>query len=173
MTVDLGLVKLQYEILNVSIEDLAAALDMSPKFFLEEIKGLGWKRMWEDEDEPHIEIDEDEDRFTIETEAYIEKTRKRLMAYSLAKEIYLSQKYLELESGIINKAASVLSTLDVTDPQNLPVESIRKLATLYKDMTKSQVAANATSSISLGTDDQGLPTLIVRDLSGKKTNEKK
>lgn len=161
---DLDLLRLQYEILNIPLAVIAKRTDL-PLYLLEkEAADAGWKVLWPGEDEAPLEFEEGEDRFSIAADAYIERAKKRLIVFSLAKEALLSSRYLELEYSILNKAQAMLDTME---GPAISVTAIRSLASLYKDMSKVNISAganNATAEI----DGTAVPTLIVRDLSGQK-----
>ena len=158
--IDVQLLKLQYEVLNVSAEAIAHATGLPVDVIEAEIARKGWTRMWPDEDEPALLAAEGEDAFKLQSDAFIEKTRKRLFAYSLAKEILLATRYLELEAGIIAKANECLMYID---PQS-GASAVKALSALWKDMAKSAAAASA---FSIGQDESGMPTVIIKDLSGR------
>ena len=160
MAIDVQLLKLQYEILNVSAESIAHSTGLPLSAIQEEITAKGWTRMWPDEDEPTLEIAEGEDEFKLSSDRFVEKTRKRLHAYSLAKEVLLATRYLELEAGLISKANQCL----VHIAPEVGVAAVKTLSSLWKDMQKS---ASANSSFTLGQDEMGLPTVVVKDLSGR------
>ena len=156
MAIDVQLLKLQYEILNVSAESIAHSTGLPLEAVQDEITSKQWTRMWPDEDEPTLEIAEGEDQFKLSSDRYIEKTRKRLYAYSLAKEVLLATRYLELEAGLISKANECLTTIDPA----IGVGAVKALSSLWKDMQKSGGAATTFNA-----DDLGLPTVVIKDLS--------
>lgn len=158
--IDVQLLQLQYEILNVSIESLARSADLPVALLEREVEKAKWTRLWPDEDEPTVEIAEGEDAFTISSDRYIEKLRKRLTAYSLAKEILLTSRYLALEAGIIDKANEALLSIDSTT-----TSGIKALSSVFRDMSKGMSAGSLSLQQSL--DDKGLPTVIIKDLSGR------
>ena len=160
MAIDVQLLRLQYEILNVSAESIAKTTGLPLSAIQDEITLNQWTRMWPDENEPTLEIAEGEDVFKLSSDRYVEKTRKRLYAYALAKEVLLATRYLELEAGLINKANECLTSIDPVTG----VSAVKMLSSLWKDMQKS-AAANA--SMSFGMDESGLPTVVVKDLSGR------
>ena len=162
----LELMRLQYEILNISLADLARTAQVPIVLLEREAKQSGWKQLWPDSDEAALQFEEGEDKFSIASDAYIEKTRKRLTAFSLAKETALSMKYLELESAIIDKAQEVLDNIPIGQAS----ASVAKvLASLYRDMSKNLISAGASNNSTLDIDGGGIPTLLVRDLSGQKS----
>ena len=158
--IDVQLLKLQYEVLNVSAESIATATGLPVDVIEDEIARKGWTRMWPDEDEPALLTAEGEDAFKLQSDAYIEKTRKRLFAYSLAKEILLATRYLELEAGIISKANECLMFID----PHSGASAVKALSALWKDMQKSAAAASA---FSIGQDESGMPMVVIKDLSGR------
>lgn len=162
----LELMRLQYEILNVPLATLAKAAQVPLRLLEQEASQFGWKQLWPDSDDVVLEFEEGEDRFSISSDAYIEKAKKRLTAFSLARETALSMRYLELEASIIDKAQEVLDNIPVGQAS----ASVAKvLASLYRDMSKNLISAGANNSSTLDIDGGGIPTLIVRDLSGQKS----
>lgn len=164
---DLGLIKLQYEILNKSVKQIADETGMPENLIEKEIKDAGWKQWWpEDVDQRLLakqteDIGEDE-VLALQSEQFIDRAKRRLAAYTLAKEIYLAQKYLKLESALIDKAHTILETLQDGDSR-----SAKELSALYKDMT-SKSPMGALASFSFGEDEGGIPVVTIRDLSGRK-----
>jgi hypothetical protein len=162
MAIDIELLKLQYEILNVSVSSISRTTGIPEDLILREIERGKWTPLWPDEDEPKLQVEEDEDLFTVSTNQYIDKTRRRLQAYSLAKEILLATRYLELESSLIKKATE---SLDTIDPSVTATSALKTLSSLYRDLVKNGLSSG--TSLSLQTDEQGLPTVIIKDLSGR------
>lgn len=160
MAIDIELLRLQYEILNVSADAIARQTGFPLDLIENEIKRSNWTPLWPDDDEPQLTYEEDEDVFTVSTDRYIDKTRKRLVAYSLAKEVLLATRYLELESSLIKKACETTELLDASSPA-----ALKTLSALYRDLAKNGVSAG--TSLQMGTDESGLPTVIVKDLSGQ------
>ncbi len=158
MAIDIELLRLQYEILGATAGDLARSTNMPVDLIQREIEKHGWKPLWPDDDAP-LALEEDEDLFTVTSNNYIDKTRKRLQAYALAKEVLLASRYLELESNIVKKACEAISLLDPA-----LVSSIKTLSSIFKDLAKDGVGKTA---LSVGTDEAGLPTVIIKDLSGR------
>jgi hypothetical protein len=168
--IDTELLKLQYEILNFSAEDIAKQTGMPISIIEAEIKNQGWKQWWPDdtpftEENPEDELDPRE-VFALQSEQYIDKAKRRLAVYTLAKEIHLAQKYLALESSLVKKATDIVEGISDAD-----AEAAGKMATLYKNMTTKNPMA-ALQSISFGEDEGGIPTVIVRNLTGSRTGLK-
>lgn len=167
------LMKLQYEILNTPFSQLAVMSGISEDMIKDEATKAGWKQHWPDEpaaiipaainnvDDPDQPVD---DYFMSSTADCIDKCRRRLQIYTLAKDSLLAMKYLELEFDIVSKASELIT--EVHDNKKLTASDLKCLSSLYKDMSSN---TNLTSSsVSLGIDDSGLPTLVFKDLSGKK-----
>jgi hypothetical protein len=166
---DLPVLRLQYEILNISAAQMAKETDIPESLIQETIEEEGWQQWWPEE--PPVEIFKkqaaqaslvdddlsDSDLLSQQSEDYIDRSRKRLQVYQLAKEIYLATKYLQLESALIGKAHEILEQCETLD-----ATAIKQLSALYKDMKHHGV----NSLLQAAVDDSGLPSLIVRDLSG-------
>ena len=160
--IDISLLRLQYEILNAPVEQLAQEAGCSPKMIRMEIENGNWKQLLPDLP-PVVDPLEDPDAsecsaFETETNAFIENNRRRLKAYSLAKELMLASRYLALEISIIDKATALVDSVQTAAEAKL-------LAALYKDLTSNSNLANL-ATLALSKDDNGLPTFIMRDLSG-------
>lgn len=168
---DVGLMKLQYEILNVTPQELASLSGLPIRLIEEEINTAGWKQLWPSAPSltpasAPIEGIDDTDTFVAETDNYIDQTRRRLKVYSLAKEIYLSTKYLELESALIEAAVNLTDLFkNAADGQMVKAQDLKFLSALYKDLTSGSNLSNLANT-AIGTDDNGIPTLVIRDLSG-------
>lgn len=168
---DLDLVRLQFEVLCIPLDVLARQLGLPFELLQQEAEEKGWRQLWDEDDREPVIIEEGEDGFSLVVDDYTDRTRKKLVAFSLAKEVLLSQKYLELEVGIITKAKLILDSID---QDNNSVAAVKALASLYKDMTKNSLSSGYNpAAISIGQDETGLPTVIVRDLTGQGQGQKK
>lgn len=159
---NLAHMRLQYEILNKPVEQLAAENGIPTDMLQEQVDILGWHQFWPEADMilcPDVDKDE---LLQAQSEAYIERSKRRLAVYNLAKEIQLAQKYYELETQIVDTAIETL-----IQATNMEAPSINALGNLYKNMTAKSIAS-ALSTISFGEDEGGLPTVIIKDLSGSK-----
>lgn len=174
---DLALLKLQYEILNVPLEQIDDAAGLPRGAMAMEAKRLGWKQIWPDTNgcerselpaELPAELTQDErnEALALESEQYVDNAKKRLKVYSLAKEILLAQRYLELECGIISCAKTILQNAE-SQPDSMNAASIKQMSAMLKDLQHGSNLSNL-ASMSLAVDDSGLPTVIVRDLSGQR-----
>ena len=152
--------KLQYEILNKSVEQLAVENGVPSTMLQEEINKLGWKQWWPEADLILYPDTEQDEMLQVQSETFIERSKRRLAVYNLAKEMCMAQKYMELETQIIDTALETLTSVPV-----MAAVSITALSNLYKNMTAKSIAS-ALSSISFGEDEGGLPTVIIKDLSG-------
>lgn len=167
--IDLHILKLQYEILNVSASQMAKDTEVPESLIRETVETEGWLQWWPEE--PQVDVFKkqaeqaslvdddltDGDILAQQSEEYVDRAKKRLQVYQLAKEIYLACKYLQLESALIGKAHDILETCETLD-----ATSIKQLSALYKDMKHHGM----NSLLQAAVDDTGLPSLIVRDLSG-------
>lgn len=172
---DLALLKLQYEILNVPLEQIDAAAGLPIGALAHEAKRLGWKQLWPDQPslatptssylQPQNQ-DEANEALALESEQYIDNARKRLKVYTLAKEILLAQRYLELECGIIQCAKNILENAEAS-PESMPASAIKQMSAMLKDLQHGSNLANL-ASMSISQDENGLPQVIIRDLSGQK-----
>jgi len=156
--------KLQYEILNKSVEHLAAENDIPINMLRTEIERLGWTQWWPESDLILYPDTDKDEQLQAQSETFIERTKRRLAVYNLAKEMYLAQKYLELETQIIDTALKSLIRANEVNI-NMDAGAITALSNLYKNMTSKSIAS-ALSTISFGEDEGGLPTVIIKDLSG-------
>jgi len=164
MFIDIPALRLQYEILNKPLADLAATLGIPVTALEVEAKRAKWLQWFP---EPDMSIDSGEirtDDMCELAEDFVTRSKQRLSIYNIAKEILLAQKYFALETKIINEANAIL------DGADLDAKTVKALSSLYVDMTKTSVS-NALASLSFGTDDSGLPTVVIRDMSGRKQSE--
>jgi len=164
--IDTELLKLQYEILNFSAEDIQKATGINISIINTEIETQKWKQWWPS-DKLFAEANPDDEQgeeevFALQTDQYIDMAKRRLAVYTLAKEIYLAQKYLALEASLVDKAKTIIDAIKEGD-----AEGVAKMSRLYKDMTTKNPMA-ALQSIQFGEDEGGIPTVIVRDLTGRK-----
>lgn len=157
--------KISYEILNTPIEELADGLGMSTNMLQSVINNRGWVRQFPDDEvldadsQETQEILEGEDIFTVQADQFLDKSRKRLQLFNMAKSLALAERYAKLESAIIDKATRAVEAVEVSE-----VPSIAALANAFKALAKD--LNGAANAISFAQDQQGLPTVIMRDLSG-------
>ena len=185
---DIALMRLQYEILNTSVNYLADASGISADMIEEEINRAGWKQLWPNE--PSLsnpeslhksitsaaasaaasassnQVDIDEDEFTTVSATIIDRARRRLQIYSLAKETYLSSRYLDLEASLLDVTLSKILELSSAAQGGYSANDLKQLSSVYKDLTNGS-ALSAAASLQFGTDESGIPTVIFKDLSGK------
>ena len=165
MEQDLALLRLQYEILNVPFATLAAQAGCPENILRAEADKGQWKQIWPENDlevirnRDDVDAEFDDDAFQSESELLLERSKRRLAIYNMAKEMLLSQRYLKLESDLIRRASDVVAGVEDT-------KDIRALASVFKDLTAKSLQS-AMASLSFGQDEGGLPTVLIRDLSGK------
>lgn len=156
--------KLSYEILNIPLEAIAANLGLTTDMLEKVARDQSWVQ-WFPEDSQSIYLEEDadmlegEDIFTVKADQYLDRNRKRLQVYNMAKSVVLAELYAGLEVDLIHAAKTAINELD---PEN--VKGLKDLSGVFKDLTKD--IQGLSSSIQLARDEQGLPTVILRDLSG-------
>ena len=156
--------KLSYEILNVSIETLALNLGLTTAMLQKVADDFSWIQWFPDE-KSDIYLDEDadmlegEDIFTVMADQYLDKNRKRLQVYNMAKNIAMTERYADLEVSLVDKARDAIVGIEASD-----VKSIKELSDVFRNLAKE--LQGMTSAVSFATDQQGLPTVIMRDLSG-------
>lgn len=158
------LLKLQYEILNVPVEDLAAQMNVPVSILHAEILKNKWTQLWPDE--PVIFADNCSDPLTTSTPLDIEQrtemARKRLQFYQIMKDTYLSSKYLTLESAIIDSAISYLDTIESQD-----AKSLHRIASMYKLLCSCNTLSENKLSL---LNESNTPLAIIRDLTGQQNN---
>lgn len=132
-------------------------------FVIKEAKKGDWKQWWPEADLVLEQSDEDvedgEDAMTQQTELFLERSKKRMSVFQMAKEIMLAQRYATFEKTLIDTA------IVLAEKQGLEAKDVKSLSGMYKDLMNNSVT-NALASMTLGTDASGLPTVIMRDLSG-------
>ena len=163
---NLELMRLQYEILNVPIAEIALAANLPVDMLQAEAESQNWRQLWPDEN-VDIAIEEGGDQFSVAADSYIENAKKRLQAFSLAKERILSRKYFEIESSLLDK---IQSTLDNMPVGQAPAATVKALGSLFKEMSKTMLSAGALNTSVFNTEGSALPMLLVRDLSGQKSS---
>ena len=180
---DITLMRLQYEILNVPVSQLADMSGISEEMIQDEINRAGWKILWPNEpsianlDTIHNYLDSsqkaltsqdqvEDDFFMTSSAEVIERSKRRLQMYTLAKETLLAQKYLDLENGILDAARSLAVTRSLERGGALSACDIKELSVVFKNMGAT-ASFGSSASFSFAQDESGLPTLIYKDLSKK------
>lgn len=166
---DPSLMRLQYEIFNTSIEQLAADSKIPVSIVQKEATAGNWKQLWpaqaqEQHSQEYLDSLTDDERgelLTLESEQYIETARKRMRVYTLAKDITLAVKYLELEHKLVDTAIDLLENFEGG------AAGIKQLSALYKDLTSGS-SLTSLAKLTLGVDEDGMPSVIIRDLTGQK-----
>jgi hypothetical protein len=156
--------RLNYEILNISIESIAKSMNLRIVDIQAEADENNWNQWFpEDESEfdldPGSELNEGENLFEIKANQFTDTGKKRLEVYQVAKQLMLMSLYTKLEVNLISKANEAAELLDVNNINDIATLS-GVLNSLTKDLSK------LAQSMTLGQDDKGLPQLIIRDLSG-------
>ena len=160
--------KLSYEILNTPIEELADNLGLSPNMLQDVIDKHGWVRRFPESNAIPLspgyapegeEVLEGEDIFTVKADQFIDFTKKRLQLFNIAKTLALTESYARLEFSLIDKVQKSVDEIPVVDNTG-----ISKLAAAFRTLVKD--LSGLTSAVSFVQDESGLPTVILRDLSG-------
>jgi len=170
--INLSLLRLQYEILNKSLEQIANETGLPLSAIKVDATQGNWKQMWPDTTQSSTsQIDRDslssaemQELYALEQEQFTDRSKKRLQLYSLAKDMFLATKYLELEYLLIDRACKALEDVDPG------AAGIRQLAAVYKDLTAG-TTLSALTKFSLEVDDSGMPSVIIRDLTGSKKDQ--
>jgi hypothetical protein len=170
MSVNIPIFRLQYEILNKTLAELAAGASIPMSILQKEARDQRWKQLWpaipktEPELGTSLTYEDRQEQLALEADQYIEETNKRMRVYNLAKDIYLATKYLALEVKIIDTASAILDEVSQDiDPRNLKL-----LSALYKEMTSGTSLSSMAKNIA-ELDETGLAQVIFRDFSGAKS----
>jgi len=185
MLIDIPLLKLRYEILNVTLEELASDVDVPTQILEAEATRKSWVQWWPYPDpstavappttpevatNSHLSdavvagVDDDTDdtdddsELEIGSQAFLHDTALRLQVFNMAKEVYLSHKYAGLESALIDRAR------EATNGMSIAPQDLKHLSSIFKDLASNM---STGKSLSIGTTDDGLPTVIIRDLRGR------
>lgn len=137
--------RLQYEILGHSFEEIASGESFSAGFLRGTAEQQGWKRLF-----PPIRPKEGDE------EAFIEEARKRLDVYEAAKDLYLSGKFASVEGHILGHLNTSFGS-DVLSPNELRV------------LTSTLNALKGPSRKKAGEEDDGVPTVILKDFRGEES----
>ncbi len=162
--VDIQQLRMQYEILNKPLQQIADDVP-TPVGIIEKLaEKEGWRR-WFPEPDMLIETSATRAQPTPSemedaTEEFVKRTKQRLAMYSIVKDMLLAQKYLALESRIIDEAN------DLIDQGGLEARDVKALSALYAEMTKTSLR-DALASFTFGDDSSGLPTVIFKNMAGK------
>jgi phosphomannomutase len=190
---DIPLLRLQFEMLNVPLKSIAASAGINLSILTQLAKDEGWKMKWPDapaispesnaklitisSEEPvqptqlnppdpsgyPSDDDFDDDPFITQSEEFVERAKKRLMAYLTAKDLLISQRYLEAEAAGIRKVAECFRY------ENLKPSEVKDLTAAYNALVKN---TSLGKSVTLSFDEDGsIPTLVVRDLSNSKPRQ--
>jgi len=163
---DFSLLRLQYEILNVSIESIARRSNLNPEL----LKALAieeeWEHKWIDPDDPEPESDLNpdsdfpEDELTIKSEEFIERSKKRLAAYTIAKNVLMTQQYLELELSLVRKTIEHLENMPAITSKDL-----QSISHVYRNLLNGTPIMDILAMRDKQ-EDGGIPLLVVKDLAG-------
>jgi hypothetical protein len=170
--VDMGLLRLQFEILGTPIDRLATNNGLPVSILQKQAEQEKWTSLWPDESTPPSdafaealrqqssvpppEESEMDDLPSSPADILTEQTRKRLELFHLAKEAYLVAKYAALEVTLIAAIETTLSVPIIT------TTGLKEVINSYTDLLKNTKANNANLSKELSS----LPMVVFKDLSG-------
>ena len=159
--------RLNYEILNVSIPAIANTMGLTLEMVTTKADAEEWHQWFpEDEDEFHLDedldINEGENLFELKANQFTSSGKKRLQVYQIAKQLHLMGLYTKLEVNLLDKANSAVHEIEPAQ-----IEAIAQLSTVLQNLTKD--LSKMAQSMTLSSDENGLPQLIIRDLSGSPT----
>lgn len=161
--IDIATLKMQYEILNKPIEEIARESGLQTRSIQQEAERDKWVQWFP---EPDLTVDpskkHDTEAMQEISEDFTARTKHRLAIYNIAKDLLLAQRYFMLEMKIIDKANNILEIQE----DSLSPSEIKTLSSLYSEMSK-QTITRVMQSVSLTQDDNGIPTVIVKNLSNK------
>jgi hypothetical protein len=156
-------IKLCYEILNIPVKDLANQLGLAPYMINDMVAAGGWKR-WFPTDECDFflveekDINEGEDLFTVKIERYSEYANQKLKVFEIAKKLALAPKILDIEMSMLDKMKEAIEEVNHKDTR-----ALKDLSSSYTNL----VAKGAGTSVGISQDPEtGLPTVVIKDLSG-------
>lgn len=168
---DIQLVRLQYEILNTSIEVLANSTGLSKASIEFEAKRSGWVQLWPDLP-PVTLAPKATSRGTLEAELInegtsvnseiddvIKTTQKRLQYFSLAKDAYLSIKYARAEAALLDKVYDLIE-------ECATIDSVVYATKAFKSLVDGTSLPSSRTKALIHDDEGGLPVFTMRDMSG-------
>ena len=172
MSIDYVIQRLTYEILNISLEEIADSMGLTLQMIQNISEKQKWQQWFPDDDCSIFSLDNDttlnedeellegEDIFSVRADQFLDKNRKRLQVFNMAKELAMAEQYANLEVSLIEKAREAISLLNAED-----IKELKDLSGIFKDLAKQ--LQQMGSSITMGQDEAtGLPTVIIKDLSG-------
>ncbi len=109
-----------------------------------------------------------DDAIVEQIQQFVTRAKHRLAAYSVAKEVLLTQRRFSLEKSLIVQAQNLLTEAasSTEQAQKLTPRDLRMLGSLFKELSGAAQALTASTGIQLGADDNGLPMVTIKDLSG-------
>lgn len=140
---DEGILRLQYEILGQSFGEIASGENFSADFLRGMAEQHGWERVF-----PPVSPKEGGE------EVFIEEVRKRLDVYEAAKDLYLSGKFAAAEGNVLGQLNRSFES-EILSPNELRV------------ITSTLNALKGHSRKKAGDEDDGVPTVILKDFRGE------
>jgi len=131
------LVKFQYEVLGMSLPDLASQYNLSLSHI--ELAAEDWVRI------PLAErkalVIEDTSSMEKVTEQMLRQVREQARTSSILKQKHLGPKYMALEVMLLSKATEVLQNLDINDRNS--ATAVKTLTSVLKDLLEHNTLINA------------------------------
>ena len=155
--------RLDYEILNIPLEQIADTLGLTPGMLQEIHDEQGWKQWFPSEEteftlDPDSDLNEGDNLFELRANQFTAEGQKRLHVYQLAKQMHLAGMYTKLEASLVEKATEAIEEVDSNE-----IGDIQTLASILQSLTRD--LKQLSQSMTLSQDENGLPQLIIRDLS--------
>jgi hypothetical protein len=157
--------RLAYEILGVSLEALADKSGLLLSHVQDFAEQENWKQWFKDfdidADLANNDTNEDfslDDALNAQLERYSEYAKAKLKIYNVAKELALADVYFEIECKILEKTLDTINNADM-----LGATDIKNYSSIYNEMAKR---LQSISSVTLTKDENGLPSVVIKDLSG-------
>lgn len=142
--------RLQYEILGLSVIDIAEDSGLAAYMIEEEIRQSNWVVVW-----PKLDLQDISD--SKRAEIVIEDAAKRLKVFNALLAIHLAPKYLELEVSLLD------SSLEAMEDPDLSPSALASIARVYTSLRDHASAA----LMSVEDQDNGMPSVTIKNLSGK------
>lgn len=157
--IDVALLRLEYEYLGTPLDTIARNNNISPSDLENEATKFNWRACLIPL--PVLSTAPEPEDIVSYNELYQEAISLRMKMFNLAKDMYLANKYAQVELTLLDNVKSSLAASDIT------AKDLKSLSDIYTSMLKGTSLAQI-AQISFTQDENGVPTAIIRDLSGQK-----
>lgn len=162
MAQDHDTIKMRYEILGDSLQDLAAEYDLNPDALSHMAREDGWKQR----NLPTVIFDSEPSDLATYSEQLLEASQHRLNILSIYNQLHLRPEYVKLEHALIAKALLIADKLEPNSPF---------AATQLKSLVESLNALSKRAGLLQGAatqgqkeiDDNGLTVQIIQQFNDK------